>query len=239
MFPSPNLCTILLLYDSVTPNTMMAALQIPQSLEIRCLCINDVVDYYFNWGHLHGSRLILFSLQNLFTHPTLSSLFNILHPSNTPSMQTLQNFNSYPTSYIHTTNIINTFFVKTDDTSVISWIQDITSILSAVILHNNLFPHATLWILRTCLPNSLKDFGLDIISHYLQTSWTFYMLLSRATNFGECISSHWDSFHINEKSEKQAYLLTKPPAFTLPLGSPCIFFKALMSPSRSIIVERD
>ena len=43
MRPSPNLCTISPLHYSVTPNTVMSALYIPQSLEIVYLCINDVV----------------------------------------------------------------------------------------------------------------------------------------------------------------------------------------------------
>ena len=46
MRPSHNLCAILPLHNYVTPDTAMDALHIPQSLEIRCLCINDVVGYY-------------------------------------------------------------------------------------------------------------------------------------------------------------------------------------------------
>ena len=49
MCPSPNLCVILPLHESVTPNTAVAALYIPQSLKIRCLCINEVVGSYTNW----------------------------------------------------------------------------------------------------------------------------------------------------------------------------------------------
>ena len=148
----------------------MAALKIHQSLKIICLCINDVIGSYTNWGILHGNGPISWSLQNLFTYPNISSLFNILHPSNTTTMQTLQDFDSEPSSYIHTTHPINAFFVKTDDTSVVSWIQDITSVLLAIILHNNLFHHATTWIPCTHLPTSLKYFCLDVISHSLPTS---------------------------------------------------------------------
>ena len=85
-------------------------------------------------------------------------------------MQTLQNFNTDPTSYIHTTHNIDTFFVKTAYASVVSWIKDITSVLLAVILHNDPFHHDTLWIPRTHLPTSIKDFYLYIISHYLPNS---------------------------------------------------------------------
>ena len=99
-------------------------------------------------------------------------------------MKTLQYFNSNLTSYIHTTQNINNFLVKTDDASVISWLQEITSVILDVILHNNLFYHSTLCIPRTNLSTSLQDFCLDNISHYLPTSWTFYMQLSRTTNFG-------------------------------------------------------
>ena len=80
MLPSTNHYKIYLLHDSVTQNIAMAALQIPQSLEFKCLCINDVIGSYTNWGHLHGNGPISWSLQNLFTYPTLSSLFNLLHP---------------------------------------------------------------------------------------------------------------------------------------------------------------
>ena len=96
-FPSLNLCAISPLHDSFIPDTVMAALQISQSLEIRCPCINGVVGSHTNCGRLHRNGPISWSLQNLFTYPTLSSLFNILHPSNTPFMQTLQDFNSDPT----------------------------------------------------------------------------------------------------------------------------------------------
>ena len=170
MSPSPNLSTILLLHNSVTPNAAMNAFQISQSLEIRCLCINDVVGSYTNWGRLHGNRTISWSLQNLFIYPTFSSLFNILHPSNTHIMQTLQDFNPYPTSYIHTTHTINAFFVKNDNAFVASWIQDITSVLSDAILNINLFQHATIWIPRTRPPISFIYLCLDIIPHYLPTS---------------------------------------------------------------------
>ena len=78
--PYPNLCKILPLHDAVIPNTAMTALQIHQSLEIQCLCINDVVCFYTNWGRLHGNGPVSWSLQNLFTSPTPSSIFNILHP---------------------------------------------------------------------------------------------------------------------------------------------------------------
>ena len=61
-------------------------------------------------------------------------------------MQTLQDFNLDLTSYVYTTHIINAFFVKTNDVSVVYMIQEITSILSDVILHNNFFHHSTLWI---------------------------------------------------------------------------------------------
>ena len=178
----------------------MAALQIRQSLEILYLCINDVVGSYTKWGCLHGNGPISWSFQNLFTHPTLSSLFNILHPSNTHIMQTLHNFNSDPTSYIHTNPTINDLFVRTDNVSLVSWIQDITPIFSSFILHNNLFHHANLWIPRTHLPTPLKYFCLNIISQYLENSWTFYMQLSHATILEEYISAHRFSFHIHQKS---------------------------------------
>ena len=117
-------------------------------------------------------------------------------------MQTLQDFNSDPTSYIHTTHTINAFFVKTNDASVVSWIQYITSVLLYVILYNNLFHHTTFWIPRTNLPTSLRYFCLDIISYSLPTSWKFYTQLSNTTDFGECISAHRYSFHIYQKSDK-------------------------------------
>ena len=170
MRPSPNLCAISPLHDSVTPNTAVAALHIPQSLEIWCLWINDIVGYQTKWWGLHGNGPILWSLQTLFTSPALSSIFNILHPSDTPIIKTLQYFNSEPTSYIHTNQNINALFFKTTDASIFYWIQDITSVLSYVILHNYLFYHVTLWIPRTHLPTSLKYFCLNIISRYLPTS---------------------------------------------------------------------
>ena len=55
MCPSPNLCAIYPLHGSITPDTAMYALQIHQSLKIQCLCINDVVGSYTNWGRLHGN----------------------------------------------------------------------------------------------------------------------------------------------------------------------------------------
>ena len=78
MRPSPNLCAISPLHNSVAPDTAMSALQIPQSLKIRCLCINDNVGSYTNLWRLLGNRPVLWSLQYLFTYPTLSSLFHIL-----------------------------------------------------------------------------------------------------------------------------------------------------------------
>ena len=114
-------------------------------------------------------------------------------------MQTLQYFNSDPTSYIHNAHTINNCFVKTADASIVSWLQDITPDLSVVILHNNLFHHATLWVPHTHLPTSLKYSCLNIISHYLPTSWTFNMQLSHATDFGEFISAHCYYFHIYQK----------------------------------------
>ena len=161
----------------------MVALQIPQLFEIRCLCINDVVCSYSNWGRLHGNRPISWSLQTLFTYPTLSSLFNILHPSKTPIRQTLQYFISDPNSYIHTTHNINAFFVKIADASIFSWPQEITSILWSVIIHNDLFRCSTFWIPHTHLHTSLKYFWFVIIFHSLQTSWAFYIQLYHATNF--------------------------------------------------------
>ena len=98
-------------------------------------------------------------------------------------MQKIQYFNSCPTSYIYTTHTISTLFIKIDDVYVASWIQEITPILSDVILHKNLFHHATLWIQRTHLPTSIKYFCLNIISHSLPTSWKFYTQLSHATDF--------------------------------------------------------
>ena len=156
MRPSPNFCAILRIYDYVTPNTVMTALLITQSLEIWCLCINEVVISYTKLGRLHGNVPISWSLQNLFTSCTLSSLFNIIHPSDTPIMQTLQDFISDPTSYIHTTHTIDAFFVKTAYASVVSWIKETTSVLSYVILYNKPFHHDTLWIPHTHLPTSLK-----------------------------------------------------------------------------------
>ena len=117
-------------------------------------------------------------------------------------MQILQDLNSGPTSYIHTTHIINALFVKNDDLSVVSWIQEITYILLDFILQSKLFHKTTLWIPCTHLPTSLKYFCLNIISHYLSTSWKIYMQLSHTTNFVECISAHRYSFHIHQKSEK-------------------------------------
>ena len=170
--------------NSVRPNTVMVILNTHQSLDIQCPCINDVISSYTNRGCLHGNGPISWSLQNLFTYPTLGSLFNIIHPSNTPIMKTLQDFNSDPTSYISTTHNINAFFDKTDDVSVLSWLQEITSIILSVILHNILFHHSNLWIPLTHLSTSLKYFYLYIISHYLPTSWTFYIQVSHATDFG-------------------------------------------------------
>ena len=123
MHPSPKLCAILPLLEFVTPNTAISASQIPQSLEIQFLYINDIVGSYTNWGRLHGNSTISWSLQNLFTFLTLSSIFNILRPSGTTIMQTLKYFNSDPTSYIHTTHNINALFVKTADASVVYWLQ--------------------------------------------------------------------------------------------------------------------
>ena len=116
---------------------------------------------------LHGERQLSCSLQYLFTYSNLSSIFNILHPSNTPIMQTLQNFYSDPNSYIHTTHIINAFFVKMDNVAVVSWLQYITSVILDVILHNKPFHRYTLWITRNHLPTLLKYFCLRIISHTL------------------------------------------------------------------------
>ena len=139
----------------------------------------------------------------LFASPTISSFLNKLHPSDTPIMKTLQDFNSYPTSYIHSTHNINSFFFKTTDASVVSWLQYIT-------LHKDLFNRATLWILHTRLTTSLKNFYLDIIFNYLRTSWTFQMQVFHATNFGSCISSHRYSFHIYQKSDKTSLSLHQP-----------------------------
>ena len=80
----------------------------------------------YQLGRFHENGPISWSLQNLFTYPTLSSLFNILHPLNTPIMQTLQDFNLDLTSYVYTTHIINAFFVKNDYASAVSWLKDIT-----------------------------------------------------------------------------------------------------------------
>ena len=80
--------------------------------------------------------------------------------------------------------LLTLFSVKTSDASVVSWLQDITSVLLTVIIHNNLFHHATIWIQHTHLPTSLKYFCLDIIYHYFPTSCKFHMQLSHATNFG-------------------------------------------------------
>ena len=80
MRTSPNLCVVSPLRDSVTTNTVMASLQVFQSLEIGCLCINGFIHCYANWGRLHGNGKISWLLQNLFTSPILRSLFNIIHP---------------------------------------------------------------------------------------------------------------------------------------------------------------
>ena len=65
-------------------------------------------------------RTIFMVTSKLFTYPALVSLFNILHTSETPIMQTFQDLNSDPTSYIHTTHTIEYFFVKTADASCVS-----------------------------------------------------------------------------------------------------------------------
>ena len=180
----------------------METLLIPQSLEIQYLCINDAVGYYTNWGRLNGNGRILWSLQDSFTSPTLISLFNIINPSDTPIMQTLQDFNSDPTSYIHTTHTINAFFVDTTDTYIATCLQDISYVISAFIPRNNLFHHATLWIPHTYCTTSLKDFYTDFISSSLTTSWTFTMQLSHTTDLGQSISDHQYLFHIFQQSDK-------------------------------------
>ena len=110
-------------------------------------------------------------------------------------MKAFQYYNLYPNSYSHTTYTINYLFVKTADASVLFWIQYIKSVLLAVIIHNGLFCHANIWILRNHLLTSLKYFCLDI-------RWKFHIQLSHGTNFGECISAHWYSFRIYQKYDE-------------------------------------
>ena len=154
-------------------------------------------------------------------------------------MQTLQYLNSDPTSYIHTTRNINNLFVKTDDVSVVSWLQEITSVISDVILHNNLFHHATLCIPRTHLSTSLRDLCLDIISHSLPTSWKIYMYYLTQPILENAYMHIGIPFTSIRNMTKRAYPLTNPPTFTLPLILPWMIFNALMSPSHTILTARD
>ena len=112
MRPSPNFCAILRIYDYVTPNTVMTALLITQSIEIWCFCINEVVISYTKLGSLHGNVPISCSLQNLFTYPNLSLIFNVLHPLNTTIMQTLQDLNLDLLHTLVPTTLLMLYFSK-------------------------------------------------------------------------------------------------------------------------------
>ena len=154
-------------------------------------------------------------------------------------MQTLQYLYSEPNSYIHTTHTINYFFFKTIDVSVVSWIQDILSVLMYVILHNDLFHHATLWIPLTHLPTSLKYFCLRL-------SLILYQLVGhfKCNYLTQPILDHTYMiivipFTSIKNMTKRSYPLTNPPSYTLPLTIPWIIFNALMYLVCTILAARD
>ena len=176
MHPSPNICAISPIHDSVTPNTVMSALQIPKFLKKNCLCINGAVGSYTNQGCFNSNGKISWSLKNIYLHLLPSNHFSIYF--------TLQKHISYEPFKISIQTLLHTFIPPTILTpysskflmppmSLGSKRSHPLSRLSYFTTTSFITPLSGYRSLTSQLHSKISC--LNIISHYLPTSWKFHM----------------------------------------------------------------
>lgn len=122
-------------------------------------CLQSNILYSTIWRH---------SL--IFTSSTLSTMFNLLHPS---SSATTYTFASIPTfvSSLSSISVIDITYQPSPDYDLLSWITTIASINQSTILLNSTLYFGILWIDSSYFPTVLWSACETIFSTTLPPSW--------------------------------------------------------------------
>ena len=130
-------------------------------------------------------------------------------------------------------------FVKTNYVSVVSWFQEITSIILDVILHKTSFITPLSGCRALTYPLHLNLFSLILSLTLYQLVGNFtcnYLTQPILENAYLLIGITFTSIR---NMTKRAYPFTNPPNFTLSLTFPWIICNALMSLLQTILTARD
>ena len=166
----------------------MRTLDIPESLDVNWLCVNDITGSSLHWATTKSPMSPRWSIHNIFVDTNKARIFDAIHGSShrrIVSLDCIENdLRSHPNMHL-----IDIHYVKDRDLTIADWINSICSFIHSALSSNLFLQAVSIWIPGDHFPPSVHALCRTILSDILVNDWVLTQTYYDASHAGDAIAA--------------------------------------------------
>ena len=174
--------------STASTDVRMRTLDIPDSMEINWLCINDITGAALHYTNAVAGKLPLWTTHNVFTSPSSAVVFDLLHGHDmrriVPILDIGNDIRLHPKLHL-----IDIHYVKEKDISIVAWTSRTCTTIKECLETHSYLQAVMIWIPADHFPPPVHRLCLDIIRDTLPEPWMTSISKHHAVGAGDCVSA--------------------------------------------------
>ena len=166
----------------------MRSLDIPDSLDVHWLCINDITGSSLHWVTTKSPMSPRWSIHNVFVDTDKARIFDAIHGSihrRIISIDCIENdLRLHPNMHL-----IDIHYVKEQDLTIVDWINSVYSFIHSSLSSNSFLQAVSIWIPEDHYPSSVHALCRTILSANLVHDWVLTQTHYDAPHAGDAIAA--------------------------------------------------
>ena len=162
-----------------------------EAIEMRVLCINDVIGSMRSWVAHSSTPPILWKVTNVFTSLPAQRIYNHIFDDNSSTLGTLPTFNA-TVPHIHTYHSLDLCYIPSKEYDLDSWIDVAFHFIKKLINQpNSELVYGTIWFNRMLFaPCNVKELRATCGSHFQSIpNWSVSVHVYKLSSFGVHLDS--------------------------------------------------
>ena len=169
-------------------DVQMRTMDIPDSMEVNWLCINDITGASLHWTTTRADRIPIWTTQNVFTNEESASIFDLLHGREmrrlVPFLDINNDIRRQPKLHL-----IDIHYIKEKETSIVTWTRTTCSTLKDCLRTHDYLQAIMIWIPEDHFPPTLHGLCLEIVQQILEEHWIVTIKKYQAVGAGDSVSA--------------------------------------------------
>ena len=171
-----------------TTDIRMRTLDIPDSLELNWLCINDITGASLHYTSAVADKIPVWTTHNVFTSAEAAKIFDLLHGKEmrrlVPLLDIGNDIRQQPTLHL-----IDIHYIKEKDLSIVAWIKRTCFIIKESLQTHDYLQAIMIWIPEDHFPPQVHRLCLDIVRDTLNDPWITDVSKHYSVKAGDCVSA--------------------------------------------------